>query len=49
MMFWDCESGEIVRLIDAEAQSVGFPSIPFSLFNLIQPFLSRFSGLVPVH
>jgi coatomer subunit beta' len=47
VMFWDWESGEIVRRIDVEAKNVGF-SIRFS-FSLIQPFfLSRFSGLVPV-
>ena len=35
VMFWDWESGEIVRRIDVDL-------ILPSLFSLIQPFLSRF-------
>jgi coatomer subunit beta' len=47
VMFWDWESGEIVRRIDVEAKNVSFLQSLF-LFSLIQSFLSRFSGLVPV-
>jgi coatomer subunit beta' len=49
VMFWDWESGEIVRWIDVEAKNVGFFNLSLSpcstRFDL---FLSRFSGLVPV-
>ena len=34
-MFWDWESGGIVRRIVPEAKNVSFSSIPPSLFSLI--------------
>jgi len=39
VMFWDWESGEIVRRIDVEAKNVGFFFNPSLLVCLIQHFL----------
>ena len=46
VMFWDWESGEVVRRIDVEAKNVGFLSD--SPCQSGSTLLSRFSGLVPV-